>query len=500
MNKVPEISKELLKILNSPWDNKELINYIQDLFKAKVLSKDEEKLCNNIIEQIEVKSSVSISSAFEELKIYCNWERDARYEKKDLQFVSDNYLGRRIECQLKKQVKVAFKNSGDGVFTKTDTALFLNRYTDVINVKQETDLNDFLNPFDTKISIDESNLVSTACEFTDRFLKGGFMGGQVTTILGSSDVAKSLWSLNIAYTAISQGKNVLYFSLGSSKQELNKRFILRHSYNLKFENELIYDEGEEFYDTELLEEVCTDFYNNLSSNLIVFDETYFDISTARSLMKLFVVAECDFQKVNQHGIDLIIIDDFTYMKLDNGLKIITTKSKIQDEYYCFLRNQSKNLLGMKRTIPIVVTYGIDKKYYSCFNENDTFGQFMIPEIIESLSDNILAVRLTNSQQLKIILAKPYVKSNGDNYYEDIDACMQNWYIGYNNDDETLQVRRMGLVKDDDSGEPEEFGSISTTKVTNGFMDKETIKALMMGTDIENTSKDTEGSDSSDKEN
>ena len=59
---------------------------------------------------------------------------------------------------------------------------------------------------------------------------------------------------------------------------------------------------------------------------------------------------------------------------------------------------------------------------------------------------------------------------------------------------------MGLVKDEDSGEPEEFGSISTAKVTNGFMDKETIKALMMGKDIENTSKDVEGSDSSDSEN
>ena len=355
MNKVPEISKGLLKILNSPWDNKELINYIQDLFKAKVLSKDEIILCKNIIEQVEVKSSVSISNAFAELKIYCNWERDARYEKKDLQFVSDYYLRGRIESQLREQARVAFKNSGDEVFNGTDTSLFFNRYTDVIGVKQETTLEDFLSPFD-KVSIEENNLVLT-CESIDKLLNGGLMGGQVTTILGDLGVAKSLWSLNIAYNAISEGKNVLYFSLGLSKQELNKRFILRHSYDLKFENELIYDE-EEPCDKELLEEVCKDFYNNLSGNLIVFDESYFDISTARSLLKLFAVAERDFQKVTQHGIDLVIIDDFTYMKLDNGLKLITTKSKIQDEYYCFLRNQSKNLLGMKRMIPIVVTYSI----------------------------------------------------------------------------------------------------------------------------------------------
>lgn len=499
MNKVPEISKGLLKILNSPWDNKELINYIQDLFKAKVLSKDEIILCKNIIEQVEVKSSVSISSAFAELKIYCNWERDARYEKKDLQFVSDYYLGGRIESQLREQARVAFKNSGDGVFNGTDTSLFFNRYTDVIGVKQETTLEDFLSPFD-KVSIEENNLVLT-CESIDKLLNGGLMGGQVTTIFGDSGAAKSLCSLNIAYTAISQGKNVLYFSLGLSKQDLNKRFILRHSYDLKFENELIYDdEEEEFYDKELLEEVCKDFYNNLSGNLIVFDESYFDISTARSLLKLFAVAERDFKKVNQHGIDLIIIDDFTYMKLDNGLKLITTKSKIQDEYYCFLRNQSKNLLGMKRMIPIVVTYSIDKKYYSYFNENDTFGQFMIPEIIESLSDNVLAIRMDNNQQLKITLAKPYAKSDEDYRFVPIDACIQNWYLGYNNEDETLQARRAGLVKDEDSGEPEEFGSISTTKVTSGFMDEETLKALMMGKDNENTSKDVEGSDSSDSEN
>ena len=108
--------------------------------------------------------------------------------------------------------------------------------------------------------------------------------------------------------------------------------------------------------------------------------------------------------------------------------------------------------------------------------------------------------MDNNQQLKITLAKPYAKSDEDYRFVPIDACIQNWYLGYNNEDETLQARRAGLVKDEDSGEPEEFGSISTTKVTSGFMDEETLKALMMGKDIENTSKDVEGSDSSDSEN
>ena len=242
---------------------------------------------------------------------------------------------------------------------------------------------------------------------------------------------------------------MLFISLGTDERELNKRFILRHSYNLKFESELKSNEEDfDLYDTNLVEDVCMDFHEKLANRLIIFDEHYFDISTVASLQKLFVVAEHKFNEISNHGIDLVIVDDFSNMKLDNGRKMITSKNQIQTEYYSFFRNQSKNLLGTKRMIPIVVIDAIDKKHLSYFVDNDTFGGYMISEVVDSLSDNILVARKENEFQLKVTIVKPIRSSDGAYYLTAVNACFQNWYMCYCNDDETFRERSKKLLGDD----------------------------------------------------
>ena len=50
----------------------------------------------------------------------------------------------------------------------------------------------------------------------------------------------------------------------------------------------------------------------------------------------------NFKTKTKKGIDLIIIDDFTYMKLETNKRSIINKNIIANDYYKYLRNQSKN--------------------------------------------------------------------------------------------------------------------------------------------------------------
>ena len=445
--KYAEIGMDLWKIINSPCEPRELIGFIREAIDSKVLTKDEKKLCEGLLEEYEVTSNIDIEPVLKDKDLYYTRLPIDCYKKEEVIYEFEKFMNSRHEMKLRRDAVSGFAKSGDCIFTKRNTSLFLNRYAEIISVKKDTTLDNLLNSFNDN-SLD--SIVSTACGLVDRCYRGGIRGGTVTTMLGApTENARSLWSLNMAFNALVQGKNVLFISLGTDERELNKRFILRHSYNLKFESELKSNEEDfDLYDTNLVEDVCMDFHEKLANRLIIFDEHYFDISTVASLQKLFVVAEHKFNEISNHGIDLVIVDDFSNMKLDNGRKMITSKNQIQTEYYSFFRNQSKNLLGTKRMIPIVVIDAIDKKHLSYFVDNDTFGGYMISEVVDSLSDNILVARKENEFQLKVTIVKPIRSSDGAYYLTAVNACFQNWYMCYCNDDETFRERSKKLLGDD----------------------------------------------------
>ena len=449
MNRRPvqaKIGNDFLKILSSPCEVQKLINFIQEAIKAEVLLKDEFKLCNAILEQYETTSTVDLELAQRMTNMYYYPLRDT-FKEEDLLFECEKFIASRLSSDFRKQVINGVKEADSSYFTRKNTAFFLNRYASIIGVEKNTDLDTFLSAFNQN---DADNIISSNNEFVDRCFKGGLKNGKVTTIIGApSNPSKSLWSLNIAYNALAQDKNVLYLTLGTNEQELNKRLILRHSYNTKFETELISsDEIDDEFDMELVEEVCKDFYENLSNHLIVLDDNDLDISNVTSLQKLFVFAEHKFHEINERGIDLIVVDDFTHMKLDDGKKLITNKNQIQTEYYSFFRNQSKNFLGTKRMLTIVVTNEFDRKYIPYYEENDTYQKSMVPEVIESLSDNILVIRNDSDNQLKVTIVKPIRSNDGGYYLTSVKACLNNWYMGYNNEDETLKARTSELFCDD----------------------------------------------------
>lgn len=490
------IGSDLVKILNTPCEAKALIDFIEEAIKAKVLLKDEKKLCDAILEQYETTSTVDLDLAGNTANLYFPNYRHA-FKEEELLYECEKFITSRQLSDSIDKVKDGIRDSSSNRFTRENTAHFLNRYATIIKVEKNMDLNSFLSSFNQDSTDD---IISSNNEFVDRCFKGGLKNGKVTTIIGApSNPSKSLWSLNIAYNALTKNKNVLYLTLGADERELNKRLILRHSYNTKFETELTSDdEIDDVFDMKLVEEVCKDFYENLSSHLIVLDDNDLDISTVTSLQKLFVFAEHKFHEINNRGIDLIVVDDFTNMKLDDGKKLITNKNQIQTEYYSFFRNQSKNFLGTKRMLPIVVTNEFDRKYATYFEENDTFQRSMIPEVIESLSDNILVIRNENTYQVKVTIVKPIRSADGGYYLTSVKACFNNWYMGYNNEDKTLKARAGEKLSDDmkveaifgetNSTEQENTDSIKTNLEEDPFGDdsnwqskQEELKQFMLGT-------------------
>lgn len=448
----PKLGNDFCKILNSQFEPKEFVDFMNEAISNNVLYKDEKKLCKTMIEQYEVTNNIDIDMAIKCNNFYYPHYRNAeKFQADELIYEYDKFISIRIEDKSLKQGINAYKVAGYGVFSKNNTMKFLNNYASVIAIDKETSLDDFIGSFNNETE----DAITTVCEFVDKCYKGGIKGGQVTTILGlPSDVSRSLWSLNIAYNALKQGKNVLYFTLGINESEFNKRIILRHSYDSKFKSELIGDDYDS-YDSEEIEVVCKDFYDNLSSRLMVFDESYFDISSIANLQKLIVIADHKFYEASEHGVDLIIIDDFAHMKLNDGKKVVTSRNKIQNEYYSYFRNQCKNFLGTKRMIPILITEAIDKRYSSYFAENDSFGSYMISDIIDSLSDNILVVRIDNETQLKVTIVKP-TNNYGMYYLTSINACFENWYMSSNEDD-SMKEHANKLFDDGSSAETAIFG-------------------------------------------
>lgn len=453
------LDERLMNIFNFEWDNKELIDFIRRLNNTGVLSSDEKKLCQGILDKIELIGTYDLSSLLCELNLNYWKSLGNKMKVENLAYVTNKYIDYRIDEHMSKQMKLATSEAiNHKRIYKSNVAQFLDRYAEVITVEKSTSYDTLLDSLKVKSEFDSSQVISTSCEFIDNFLNGGIKYGQVTTILGDTTISKSIWSLNIAYRALYQGKNVFFLTLGLTEQELNKKLLLRHSYELKFDNEIVLDEvTDEPCDKELSESVCQDFYDTLYKHLMVFDESYFDICTALSLQKLFITAEHDFKEKTGHGVDLIVIDDFVHMKLDNGKKLITSRKTIADEYYTFLRQQSKSFLGTGNMVPIIITDGIDKKFYGDFHTNDKFMSYMIPEITELLSSNILAIREMGNK-----LGIMVVQTNNGNkmdYYKCVDICPENWFMEFNEEDKTLQVRRSGLVISDEPDTTETDGDI-----------------------------------------
>ena len=184
--------------------------------------------------------------------------------------------------------------------------------------------------------------ISSVSNSIDSFSKG-LKKGTITTMIGDSSSLKSLWAINIAYEAILNDKNVMYLSINTDKEIQVKRLFTRHNCNEKFPESYTYESMHNKYNQTAVTNVIYDFKERYSKNLIIFDESDMCVPTIRSLRRLIAQAEKYFLDNTDSGIDLIIVDDLTYLPFYNGKRYINARATVISQYYKFFR-EANNLL------------------------------------------------------------------------------------------------------------------------------------------------------------
>lgn len=412
-----EIETELIKILNSFSNNNDLVHCINYFINTKVLNKNELVLCTEILNALELTNVFNLKKIVEKQNIHIN-EDDykKKYKVTEVFEKQEAFVVKRRQSILEKLQQQAYENLLNGNYDIDTIGFIYNRYSDAIFIKED-------NTFDELEEINENrdNIITTIPEI-DYYLKG-LVEGTITTIVGDNMHYKSILSLNIAYNAIKNGRNVFYLSIGNTKKNIYKRLLVRHSCSedrfQKLSLGLSYNVLDRNYGA-----VYYDFKENLLNNLIVLDEEENYISTHFSLLKLISYTDRKFRDRSNKGIDLIIIDDLSYMKLFDGKRFISNKNTIANEFYSFLKNQAIRLLG-GRSIPILATYGT----LNSFRYN---SELSIPDIITNLSDNIIMV---SCEQADIKTSKMFVQvcknSNSDEVMDiavPIPCDYAYWYI------------------------------------------------------------------------
>ena len=157
------------------------------------------------------------------------------------------------------------------------------------------------------------------------------------------------------------------------------------------------------------------------------------------MQKLIVNSQAQFLNKTGHGIDLIIIDDFSFMKLDINRKCIINQNSIINEYYNYLKDQSLNILGTGINIPIVITI-TPSRLISDTYDYDIYDLYkFIPHSLMILSDNVFIINCNDllKKQNKCVIN--ILKSSNGKILEqpkDINVKYQYYFMEYNKDSNT----------------------------------------------------------------
>lgn len=366
---------ELVRIIKSYSNNNDLVNSIYYLLTANVLTNKERKLCNNILDQIELLNTFDLNTIIDEIDssfdindVGCN------YESSELINKINEFIGGRKRILIEVMKKIAYQNIVDSNYDKETIEFVYNRYPEDINIKKDTTFDDL------ETIIENNEEILTGYSSIDTYLKG-LVAGTITTIVGSNAQQKNMLCLNIAYNAICKGKNILYLSIGATKMDIYKRLLVRHSCSKKIFTRLILNTSYDIRNNEYAK-VYYDFKENLLSNIIVADESDYYMSTHFSLLKAICFYDNQFKNNTGRGIDLIVVDEMSKMKLFDGRKYVNNRNTIANEIYSFLKNQSSSLLSRGKPVPIITTYESIKNYQYNAENN-------IPDIVYNLSDNII---------------------------------------------------------------------------------------------------------------
>lgn len=413
-----DIDIMFLNILNSCPNVNQLVDVINILKNEYVLNEEELELCDRCLADIGTYNGSNLKKI---LNIEPNIEI---YDKLKI----DNKIDEFIHERKYREVKDIFSLSSEDVFTPDSIDKLLKGYTKRIKSSIDSDL------FNEDIFLNESDDIdiSSVSDAVDSFSKG-IRKGTITSIIGDSGNFKSLWAINIAYNAISDDKNVMYLSINTDKEVVAKRLLTRHNCNERFPNSYSYENMHNRKNITFSNNVILDFMENYSTNIVVFDESDLCVPNVRSIKRLIAEAENYFLSNTDSGIDLIIIDDLTYLSYYNGKQYINARPIVIGQYYKFLKDESKNLLGTNHCCSVLCTHQDVDDGVSATKNNGNYKLSFINQSIAASSDNIFTIygsplMCTTKAKVKVVKA-PYGEVM--DRAESIVVDYSKWYMSNN---------------------------------------------------------------------
>jgi replicative DNA helicase len=197
-------------------------------------------------------------------------------------------------------------------------------------------------------------------------LTSGFHGGELTVIGARPGMGKTAFALNIAYNVVSQGKNVLFFSLEMNEEQLFLRLCsMLAEINLsKIRSGLLNDEE--------VEKIVNSYIKNadILERMVLVD----DVSYLSDIIRL---------AYSEEKVDLIIID---------YLQLIKTKDKYQMRYQelADIVNSLK-FLSKDLDIPIIALAQVNREVEKKADKRPTLADLRESGDIEATADVVMFI-------------------------------------------------------------------------------------------------------------
>jgi len=193
-------------------------------------------------------------------------------------------------------------------------------------------------------------------------LTGGLQIGTVCTIAGAPGCMKTTYSMNIAYQALKDGKNVCYLTLEETPLSLYSKLLSRVSVdiNRNFKHDsIIKNELDEQELTCLFEEIQP-YLEKLPGKIHILGEQdlpNYELTSIENRIK-----EVD-SYIKEHqgkdcGIDLLIIDHIQLLKYAVGS---ADEYKLLNIYVNFFRKMALSFLNQNRQIAIILLSQVNRE-------------------------------------------------------------------------------------------------------------------------------------------
>lgn len=225
----------LASLIHEPEYIRKVIPYIQrDYFKNMG-----EKIIFSLIKEHFLKynnnpTKVMLDVELSKKNLNESYFEQAQQTLKDIkdQHADINWLVDATEDWCKKRAYFNAIVAAADLIEKDDTALYhgsLEMVSKALSVSFDSDLgSDYYD--DAAIRFDKIKegkvQLPTTFEIFNKVTKGGFVNPSLTVFIAPTGVGKSLFLCNIAASYLQQGKNVLYFTMEMSQQQVEQRIDL----------------------------------------------------------------------------------------------------------------------------------------------------------------------------------------------------------------------------------------------------------------------------------